>query len=148
MGFSVSGSAAIVFAAMFIAFGSFHTATVNGFESVSDAQSDRTDRTLDRQNTAIELDAATYDPDASGGTLTVRVNNTGTTDLAVDAVDLLGDNEYLIPNATSVDGDGSTGLWLPGERLTLVRDGLGSDPGRVKVVTGPGVAAAAPTEAI
>ena len=145
MGFSVSGSAAIVFVAMFIGFGMFHTATANGFERVSDAQADRTDRTLDRQNTAIEVASVAYDGATGGGTLTVTVNNTGATPLAVDAVDLLADNEYLVPNGTAVDGDASTNLWLPGESLTLTRDELGSAPARVKVVTGPGVAA---TEAV
>ncbi|MCU4799851.1 flagellin [Halobacteria archaeon HArc-gm2] len=144
MGFSVSGSAAIIFAAMFVGFGMFHSATVNGFETVSDAQEDRTDRTLVQQNTEIEIWSATWDGGA--GELTVRANNTGSTELAVDDVDLLADNAYVSGYATSVDGDGATNLWLPQETLAITVTSLDSDPGRVKLVTGPGVSATRSTE--
>lgn len=142
MGFSVSGSAAIIFAAMFVAFGMFHSATANGFETVSDAQQDRTDRTLTQQNTAIEIVTAEWNGSAgTTGELTVEVNNTGSSQLSVEEVDLLANNTYLRDYDTSVDGDGETELWLPREQLTMTVTSLDSDPGRVKVVTGPGVAA-------
>lgn len=146
MGFSVSGSAAIIFAAMFVAFGMFHSATTNGFETVSDAQQDRTDRTLTQQNTAINVTSVTWD--GTNNVLTVRADNTGSTELSVEDVDLLANNEYLRDYDTSVDGDGSTNLWLPEERLTLTVTTLGSDPGRIKLVTGPGVAATEQTEVV
>lgn len=142
MGFSVSGSAAIIFAAMFVGFGMFHSATANGFETVSDAQEDRTDRTLVQQNTELEIWSATW----SSGTLTVRANNTGSTELAVDDVDLLANNSYVSGYDTSVDGDGSTNLWLSQETLEITVTSLDSDPGRVKLVTGPGVSATRTTE--
>lgn len=143
MGFSVSGSFAIILVASIVAFGMFHTATTNGFEEVSDAQTDRTDRTLAQQNTAVEL--ATAEWNRTTETLTVTARNAGTTELAVADVDLLADNAYLSGYATSVDGDASTGLWLPQENLTMADDSLDGDPGRVKVVTGPGVAVVAET---
>lgn len=146
MGFSVSGSAAIVFAGMFIAFGMFHTATTNGFERVSEAQEDRTDRTLAQQNTAIEVTGATWQGTAND--LTVTVNNTGSESLSVSDVDLLANNSYLAGYDTSVDGDTETDLWLPQEQLTITVTTLNTDPGRVKVVTGTGVADTATTEAI
>jgi len=143
MGFSVSGSAAIIFAAMFVGFGMFHSATVNGFETVSDAQQDRTDRTLVQQNTAIEIWSATWDGGA--GELTVRANNTGSTELSVDEVDLLADNRYVRGYDTSVGGDGATNLWLAQETLEITVTILDADPGRVKLITGPGVAVTAST---
>lgn len=138
MGFSVSGSAAIIFAAMFIGFGMFYTATSNGFEQVTDAQQDRTDRELTRQNTAMTIESATWDANAT--TLTVRANNTGATTLAISEVDVLANNTYLTGYETSAAGDGSTDLWVPGERLTITVTSLEANPQRVKLVTGPGVA--------
>lgn len=141
MGFSVSGSAAIIFAAMFIAFGTFHSASTNGFETISDAQEDRTDRTLVKQNTDINLTSAVWNGSAgTDGELTVTVDNTGSTELTIDAVDLLANNEYLQDYNTSVAGNSETNLWLPQEELTITVSALGSDPSRVKLVTGPGVA--------
>lgn len=141
MGFSVSGSAAIIFAAMFIAFGTFHSASTNGFETISDAQEDRTERTLIQQNTEIDVTSAEWDGAAGAtGELTVTVNNTGSTELAIDAVDLLANNEYLQDYDTSVAGNSGTNLWLSQEELTITVSTLSSDPGRVKLVTGPGVA--------
>jgi flagellar protein FlaF len=135
---------------MFVAFGMFHSATANGFETVSDAQEDRTDRTLTQQNTAIVVTAATWDD--TSGELTVTANNTGSSQLSVEEVDLLADNRYLQDYETTVDGeatttsDSSTALWLPGERLTITVTTLESDPGRIKLVTGPGVAETKRTE--
>jgi len=146
MGFSVSGSAAIVFAGMFIAFGMFHTATTNGFERVSEAQEDRTDRTLAQQNTAIDVTSATWD--SIDGELTVTVNNTGSSSLAVSEVDLLANNSYVSGYATSVDGDSETDLWLPQEQLTITVASLNDDPGRIKFVTGTGVADSTTTEVV
>jgi flagellar protein FlaF len=146
MGFSVSGSAAIVFAGMFIAFGMFHTATTNGFERVSEAQEDRTDRTLAQQNTAINVTGATWQGTADE--LTVTVENTGAESLSVSEVDLLADNSYVAGYNTSVDGNTETDLWLPQEELTITVTSLNEDPGRVKIVTGTGVAATTTTEVI
>jgi flagellar protein FlaF len=146
MGFSVSGSAAIVFAGMFIAFGMFHTATTNGFERVSEAQEDRTDRTLAQQNTAINVTSATWQGTADE--LTVTVENTGAESLSVSDVDLLANNSYVSGYDTSVDGDTETDLWLPQEQLTITVTTLNADPGRVKIVTGTGVADTTTTEVI
>jgi len=146
MGFSVSGSAAIVFAGMFIAFGMFHTATTNGFERVSEAQEDRTDRTLAQQNTAINVTSATWNDSANE--LTVNVTNTGAESLTVSEVDLLANNSYLAGYDTSVEGDTETDLWLPQEQLTVTVTSLSEDPGRIKFVTGTGVADTTTTEVL
>ncbi|MBX0322834.1 flagellin [Halomicroarcula sp. F13] len=146
MGFSVSGSAALVFVAMFIGFGMFYSATANGFENVNDARDAQADRTLEQQNTAIDVTDVTYNTTADS--LNVTVVNTGSTDLTVADVDLLADNVYLTGYRTAVDGDETTDIWLPEERLVVNATGLTTDPGRVKVVTGPGVSAVETTQVV
>ncbi|MFC6988583.1 hypothetical protein ACFQJD_07400 [Haloplanus sp. GCM10025708] len=137
MGFSVSGSAAIVFIGMFIAFGTMYTATSNGFERLADARGDVADETLERQNTALSLTTATYN--STSEILTLEVNNSGTTSLSVNGTDVLVDNAYQTSFVVrEVDGDATTDLWLPGETLHIELSV--SDPSRVTVVSGPGVA--------
>jgi flagellar protein FlaF len=141
MGFSVSGAAAIIFASMFIAFGMWYTAADNSFSRVTDAQDAQSESSLETSNTAIEIISASY----SSGTLTVEINNTGTTQLSLNQTDLLIDGQYetdwQAANAT-VAGDGSTDLWLPGEQLTITLD-RASQPDRLKLVTESGVGASA-----
>jgi len=138
LGFSVSGSAAIVFVGIFLAFSTAYTASANGFERVSDATSAVDDEALERQNTVLSIANVSYD--AGNDTLTVDVVNEGATDLSADATDLLVDNTYRDDYAVRrVGGDNSTDLWLPGERLHLEVNAT-SQPNRVKIVSGPGVA--------
>jgi flagellar protein FlaF len=142
MGFSVSASAAIIFAAMFISMGILYPAVANGMEDVSDARADSADVLLDQQNTAISVANVSYD--APSTTLTVDVDNTGTTDLSLDATDVLVNNSYATPSSTAVEGDTDTDLWLPGERLTVTVDvSLTADgSNRVVVVTNHGISRA------
>jgi len=139
MGFSVSGAAAIIFASMFIAFGMWYTAADNSFSRVTDAQDAQSEGSLETSNTEIAIVSASY----NSGTLTVDVNNTGTTQLSLNETDLLVDGQYetdwQAANAT-VASDGGTDLWLPGEQLTITLD-KASQPNRVKLVTESGVAA-------
>jgi flagellar protein FlaF len=138
LGFSVSGSAAIIFVGIFLAFSTAYTASANGFENVSDATSDVEDQALERQNTALSVANATYD--AGNDTLSVDVVNEGSTTLSVNGTDLLVDNTYRDDYAVRrVAGDNSTDLWLPGEQLHL-EISASTKPTRVKVVSGPGVA--------
>jgi flagellar protein FlaF len=139
LGFSVSGSAAIIFVGLFLAFSTAYTASANGFERVTDARSAVNEAALDQQNTALSITTATYD--ASNDTLTVEAVNKGSTGLSVEAVDLVVDNRYRRNFTTrTVAGNATTDLWLPGERLHLEVN-ASTAPTRVKVVTGPGVAA-------
>jgi len=137
MGFSVSGSAALIFVAMFIGFGMFYSATANGFESVNDAREDQSDRLLDQQNTKINIASATYD--STNDELVVDIDNTGSTELSVSETDLLVDNVYQSGYSTSVDGDSNTDIWSPQARLTITVS-LTNAPNTVKIVTETGVA--------
>jgi flagellar protein FlaF len=142
MGFSVSGAAAIVFAGMLLSFGVFYAATANSFERVSEAERGETDRIVDSRNTAIDI--TLVERDDTTERLTVHVNNTGAEGLTVNGTDFLVDNDYATGwqgNAT-VNGDGETDLWLPGERLNItIRQS--ATPSRVKLATERGVADAA-----
>ncbi|WP_129115115.1 hypothetical protein [Halegenticoccus tardaugens] len=137
MGFSVSGSAAIVFAGMFISLGILYPAVSNGFERVDDARADASDRELGLKNTDFEITDAEYDSD--NGTLTVVAENTGATELAVNDTDVLIDGEYRTAfDARTVDGDAETDLWLPDESLRA-EISTGEEPDRVTVVSAHGV---------
>ncbi len=143
MGFSVSGSAAVVFVGLFLAFGMYHSATANSFERVSDAEEARSDDLLESRNTALNVTNASYDNSANE--LTVEVNNTGAAQLRVSHTDLLVDGQYQTgwADAATVAGDADTDLWLTGEQLSVTLTGISSQPDHVKVVTGTGVAVTA-----
>jgi flagellar protein FlaF len=69
------------------------------------------------------------------------VNNTGSTTLSVDRTDLLVDGRYQVPDTFAVAGTENRTVWTPGSQLELTVTGVTSEPSRVKVVSGPGVAA-------
>jgi flagellar protein FlaF len=138
LGFSISGSAAIIFVGLFLAFSTAYTASANGFERVSDARSAVNDEALERQNTELSITNVTYD--AGNDTLTVEAVNEGSVGLSVGGVDLLVDNRYRSNyTARRVAGNATTDLWLPGERLHVELN-ASTTPSRVKLVSGPGVA--------
>ena len=139
MGFSVSGSAAIIFVAAFIGFGMFYTASANSIEQINDARADQADRTLDQQNTDIEIVTAVWNSSGNDD-LDIEVENTGATELSVEDTDLLVDGVYQTGYDTSVEGDSGTDVWAPQQTLTITVTTLSSQPNDVKVVTENGVA--------
>ena len=138
MGFGVSGSTAVIFLGVLIASGTFYTAVTGSAERVSEASDAEGEELLDRRNTAIDATGVVYNN--SSDTLNVTVANDGTTTLSANDTSLLVDNEYVIPNATTVDGDPGTDVWAPDQRLVMTVD-ADSTPDRVKVVAENGVAA-------
>lgn len=135
MGFSVSGSLAIVTVGALIAFSMAYTAGVNGFERVNDARNGQAEHAVEQDNTAIEIASTTLTSDS----VHVTVNNTGTTGLSVNATDVLLDNTYATNRTTTVEAadgtrNGETDLWLPGEQL-VVEVGYDTEPSSVTVVT-------------
>jgi flagellar protein FlaF len=135
MGFSVSGATAVIFVAGLIGFGMFYTASANGFEAVTETRDSANERALERTNIAINITETAYNE--SNHDLAVAVNNTGSRTLSVEGTDLLVDNEYVTTPDTSVDGDTTTDLWLPGERLWL--NTTTNSPDRVVVTTERGI---------
>jgi flagellar protein FlaF len=149
MGFSVSGAAAIIFASMFIAFGAWYTAADNSFKQVNDAQDDKIEGALDASNTEIDITSATYNGTLSSDQLEIHVYNNGTTELSLNATDLLinGSLEQGWEPGASVASDGATDLWLPGEELVITLD-RSEYPERVKLATETGVSNARTVEDI
>ena len=139
MGFSVSGSFAILVLASFIAFGMVYSAGANSFERVSDATQDSYERGLDQQNTAINVSEVTY----QSGDLEVNVTNTGTTSLSINATDVIVNGTYQQSfEQFEVVGKPDSDLWLPGDTLTIRINDSGLQSGDpIKVVTEHGVAA-------
>ena len=139
MGFSVSGSAAIVFAGMFIAFGLFHAAASDSFERVSEARQAESDADLDQQNTAIAVQSATYDD--TNDLISLDVENTGSSSLSLNETDILVDNEYITgwQDGATVGSNSDTDLLLPGETVSVSLSQT-TRPSQVRVVTAHGVA--------
>lgn len=137
MGFSVSGSAAIIFIAAFVGFGILYTSAYNSFELVDTALDDKEAQLLGQQNTDIEIVAV--ETNTTDSTVNVTIENTGASEMTVGDTDLLINGTYRDSVNTTVDGDPDRTLWLPGENLTME---TGYDGGsiRVKVVTEHGLA--------
>lgn len=144
MGFSVSGSVAIISIGVLVAFGVMFPTVIDSSHKVSDAQSAQSERILDQQNTDIRINQTDYDSGADE--LTIEVVNEGTVALEVDETDVIVNGTYETPNGTTVyqtldktNGDSSTNVWLSDEVLEIVV-GADSKPGRVKIVTENGIA--------
>ena len=138
MGFSTSGSMAILFVGVLVCLGTVYPVAETANERVTDATLERDDRALDGRNTAIDVTNVSYDAD--NDTLVVNVTNTGSTTLSVDDTDLLVDGAYQDGYTTRVDGEGGRTIWVPGERLQFELTGVTTAPDRLKVVTEHGVA--------
>ena len=141
MGFSVSGSAAILFIAAFVSVGILYLAAYNGYERVQDADAGHGERVLEQRNTEVNVTNTTYN--STDDILTVNVTNEGATSLSVNETDLLVDGEFYSRDSYenwTVDGQSNTTLWLPGETYSIEVN-LSAEPSRVKVVTSTGVTA-------
>lgn len=139
MGFSVSGATAVVFIGLLVSAAALYPAVDHYTERHADALAADDERSLTRQNTDIEIAAAATSGDTT--TLTVDIDNAGASTLAVSKVDLLVDGTIVVPDEAAVDGTTITNVWAPGETLTLTVDNRTAT--RVKITTGPGVAATA-----
>ncbi|MEF8822397.1 MAG: flagellin [Halovenus sp.] len=145
MGFSVSGTTALIFVAFLISFGAFYSASMGTFGEIRDAQVDQSDRNIDTINTDIEIGSATYN--GTTDELVIVANNTGASTLTLNNTDLLIDGELVSDWQTTVTVDGNTdrNLWAPQQTLeiTVSRD---TQPDRIKIVTEYAVAATATVE--
>ena len=140
VGFSVSGSAAIIFVGVMVAAGIAVPSLVGSMGALADSQGEQVDRGIDALNTEFEVMSATYN--ASGNDdLEITLSNTGSTTLGVAETSVLVNGE--IPDSedvtTEVEGDQSAELWLPGDTLTITVNPADST-GRIKVVAENGIA--------
>ena len=138
MGFSTSGSAAILFVGALVCLSTVYPVMETANERVTEAGEARDDRALAQANSAMNLTDVSYN--ASTGTLVVNVTNTGSTTLSVAGTDLLVDGSYVNGATTRVGGDPGRTIWVPGEQLQFELTGVTAEPGRVKLVTENGIA--------
>lgn len=141
MGFSISGSAAIIFLAAFVSVGILYSAGYNSYELVSAAEDDKAADLLSQQNTAIDIDKSRTSANATADHVNVTVNNTGSTAIRVDDTELLVDGTYRNSTETEVVGAPDSDLWLPGESLRINTTYDHTGVVRIKVVTIHGIAA-------
>lgn len=141
MGFSTSAAAAVIFVGAIVSLGLLYPATAGSFQQVNDALGDREDRLLEQRNTEVAIDRTEYN--ATTESVTVVVDNTGTTALAVDETDVLLNGSIRTGNVTlAVENVSGRSVWAPGETLRITVENVSAAPGRVKVVTEYGVAVA------
>lgn len=139
MGFSVSGSAAVIFVGVVVAAGVAIPPVLASFGELSGAQGQQIDRGVAITNTDFAIGQADYDGTADE--LSVNLTNDGSTTLRVEHLSVLVDGEIRTGSnlTTVVEGASGAELWLPGETLTVTVSAESAD-GRVKFVTGNGVA--------
>ena len=139
MGFSVSASTALIFAALFLALGIFYPAMANSYERVQAADAGQADRALDQANSDIQISTVS----TTGSDRVVDVVNRGSTVLPVNETDLVINGAYQERStvATDIDDDSTTELWLPGETLTLDPSTSLNSGDQIRVVTEHGVSA-------
>ena len=116
MGFSVSATMAIFFAAFLILFSILYSSLNNAFDSVSESFDEKYEYMNDRLDTQITILDVSYQRDAN--TLDIRVQNTGSKVLEISKVDLI--LEGIIPASFNKSIQGTdTEVWLPMEVLTI-----------------------------
>lgn len=141
MGFSVSGSFAIVFLGLFLAVSAVLASGGNTVERFADARSDQVERNEAVHDTEINVTSVTLSGIDTNCDVSVTVNNTGSTTLALDETTLMIDNRHQTGwrDGATTDDDASTSLWHPGEQLALDSNGQPTPPDGVAVVTKTGV---------
>lgn len=112
MGFSVSGSAAVIFLGIFIAFGTLFVVVSDGHSVIVDAHQDQNERELAQANTEITVDIVEDAP-----TTAVEITNTGSTTLSISETTIMIDG-IVEPSPTIVEPE-DTDLLVPGETLVL-----------------------------
>ncbi len=134
MGFSVSGSAAIIFIGLMVATGIAVPSLIGSFGSLANAQGGQIDRGVDAMNTEFEIETTTYDDETDE--LEITLKNTGSTTLFVERTSVLVNGE-LKPDAAT----GSERYWVPNETITItITVEEDTESGQIKVVVENGIA--------
>jgi flagellar protein FlaF len=135
MGFSVSGSAAVIFLGIIISLSIAMSALQTTSSGVTEAWNDRISDQLAEENTEIEITNTSYN--GTREEITVNATNNGTTTLSVDKIDLLVDGRLRPDRTADIVGADGTYIWLSGEKLVLVANA--TNPDSVKIVVENGV---------
>lgn len=137
MGFSVTASHAIFLVAL-LGVGSFATTLYwSSQEDVDEARRVQSQRLEELAHTNLTVTGSSYN--ATAETYTVEAHNQGSTTLRVSELHYLVDGELVASVAsTAVDGIATTDLWLPGETLVVVLQGVAVSPTYFQLVAGNG----------
>lgn len=119
MGFSVSATMAIFFAAFLILFSILYSSMNDAFDSVSESFDERYEYMNDKLQTGVAILDASYLRDSD--TLEIRVQNTGSKVLDISKVDLVLGGELMTSANKTIEGK-TTDVWLPLETLTISMD--------------------------
>ncbi len=139
MGFSVS----MTFAIFLVAFIALSSILVSSYDYrsnlIDDAKEVRQERMLDELQTDLEITSTSHN--AMGSFLTINVNNTGSTVLNANKVDVILDGSLKTGDISSLMVDGvATTVWAPDEPLRINITGVSSNPARVKLIAENGIA--------
>jgi flagellar protein FlaF len=145
VGFSVSGSAVVVFVGFIVAAGLAIPTLAGTISDVTESQGEQIDRGVNMINTDLKIERSVYNETTDE--LRIEVTNTGSTTLTVRDTSLLVD-DALITNVTreiaGVQVD--TKLWKSGEQLNMTVENVASNDNvnatqleRVKIVAENGV---------
>lgn len=119
MGFSVSATMAIFFAAFLILFSILYSSMNDAFDAVSESFDEKYDYMNDRLETQITILDVSYHRDAN--TMDIRVQNTGSKVLDISKVDLVLEGALIGSMNKTIQGK-TTAVWLPQEVLTITVD--------------------------
>jgi len=132
MGFSVSGSAAIIFIGVIVAAGIALPPIVGSIGSLAGAQGEQVDRGIDALNTDFGIETTLIENEDADDDLEVTLTNTGSTTLSRAKTSVLVDGDIR-------PGAAGEGLWAPGEEITITIEAVPSE-GQLKVVVENGIA--------
>jgi len=116
MGFSVSATMAIFFAAFLTLFSFLYSSVNDAFDTVTNSFEDKYDDMSDRASTSFDLIDARYYRDDNR--LDIRLRNSGGTSLECNETELLVEG-VLVGSATYTVGNGTSDLWLPTDVMTI-----------------------------
>jgi len=138
MGLSVSAASAIFALGFILMMVVVVDSFTDSFQELDDAAQDRNERDGALRDTRITIESVRHFN--ASKTVMINVTNSGSVSLDPEALDVLIDGMLLTGNITNATVDGSpAGAWFPDKMLVVEMD-CTPVPGRVKVVTGLGVA--------
>jgi archaellum component FlaF (FlaF/FlaG flagellin family) len=116
MGFSVSATMAIFFAAFLILFSILYSSLNDAFDSVTDSFDDKYDSMDEKLQTQVQILEVYYVKETDS--LKVTVQNTGSIVLDMSKVDIIINGSLVASPSMNVSGK-TTDVWLPLETLTV-----------------------------
>lgn len=116
MGFSVSATMAIFFAAFLILFSILYSSVNDAFDKVTESFDDKYEDLRDKSETSLEAVSAVYLKDLN--VLQVKIRNTGSTSLMLERTTVIVNGTLEESVTMSIEGT-SSAVWFPTDTLVL-----------------------------